>query len=248
MDFGIDYAWTIEATLSLAHARPPVDALTARDIIAQEGMHRAADWMVVLTVVQLIVAAITAGGLLVSLWMTNRALKHSYANIELGRATLEATRASMNLELRAYLGLLSTKVSVLRTGTSYAVQIEQRIKNFGNTTTVAFAPYGQMFLVKATPGCAKAMHFAPRLKAARQLMPGQECTHITRLGDLAPATIRKIQRGEWCILFAFRIRYETAFASVAGLQLGRETVHWGEDLAQLRPLRESDEDDQWIAY
>jgi hypothetical protein len=254
MDFGFDYIWTIEATLALAQARGPADALDVRDIIAQEGMRRAADGMLFVTLIgvflaffQLLIAGVTAWGLVRSLQMTSRALEHSHANVLLGRATLQETRASANMGLRAYLALGSLTSKIIEEDERFVVELAQKFSNYGASATAELYPYGEIFLIKKPPSTVQAIHLAPRLKPWRQIMPGQELTHTTRLSGLNKNAMEMIRRGKWCVVHVFRIRYINPSGVAAGAQLGRDTVHWGEDLANARPLKGPDEEDQTIA-
>lgn len=252
--FGIEDIWTIEATLNFAAVNARPDALAIRDLWAQEGMHRAADGMLFVTLIgvvlaffQLLIAGLTAWGLVQNLKMTSRALEHSDANIDLGRAALEETRAFTKMQLRAYLGLGPITGKIIQEDGTFVLELVQQFKNYGAAATAELYPCGEMFLMKKPPAEAEAAQPKPLWKAWRQIMPGHELNYTTRLGGLDKHAVEMIERGEWCVVHAFRIRYVNPSGHVAGDQLGRDTVHWGADLCQARPLKGPEEDDQTIS-
>ena len=105
--------------------------LERRDLEAQESMAASARGMENLTVVQIVLAALGALGLLATIIYTRNSLTLTRQSLDLTRTALANQQETAERELRAYLACNTASVVRIQTGKSVTVGFETR--NYGAT-------------------------------------------------------------------------------------------------------------------
>lgn len=180
-------------------------AVTCRDLAAQESMAKSTRIISELTWAQLLFAVLTLTGLLVTVRQTAAALRHA-------RDEREENRRFRQQELRAYIGILETKVEAYEIGGRCIVRY--RFKNFGSTPAKNVRRYSLMemaedgFPVEWTPDLPADLAFVN----CNDIQPGGTTSfRITWSRLLTPEQDEAFTRRELATLLASAYVYDDVF-------------------------------------